>query len=67
MIGVLLLIVTFWSPTGAAPKVYAESPKTYAACVARGDELKALALKDSRVKSASYKCLVVQDAEKVST
>jgi hypothetical protein len=67
MIGVLLLIVTFWGSVGAPAEVYAEAPKTYAACVARGEELKALALKDKRVKSASYKCFVADGGEKVST
>lgn len=67
MIGVLLLIVTFWSSTDARPEVYAESPKSYAECVKRGEELKALAIKDKRVKSADFKCFVVQDGEKVST
>lgn len=67
MIGVLLLIVTFWSSTEAPPEVYAESPKSYAECVTRGEALKALVLKDKRVKSATYLCTAVKDDEKVST
>lgn len=67
MIGVLLLIVTFWGSVGAPAEVYAEAPKSYAECVTRGEALKALALKDKRVKSASYKCFVADDGEKVST
>lgn len=59
MIGVLLFIVEFYSSTLREPEVVAIRMNTPAECHAKGEELKAAAEKDAKVRVASYKCLGV--------